>query len=103
MSVPKGHCWLNQRLAEGEAVQGSERQERRKRSQGHSWWHRESGRYQGLFFLHCLICGGNRLCAQDVVVGDIALLEPGEIVPCDGVFLSGHNCRCDESGGNWRE
>lgn len=25
-------------------------------------------------------------------------MEPGEIVPCDGVFLSGHNVRCDESG-----
>ncbi|KAF7374851.1 Calcium-transporting ATPase [Mycena sanguinolenta] len=35
---------------------------------------------------------------NQVVVGDIALLEPGEIVPCDGVFLSGHNVRCDESG-----
>ncbi|KAH7919721.1 Ca-transporting ATPase [Leucogyrophana mollusca] len=35
---------------------------------------------------------------KDVVVGDIALLEPGEIVPCDGVFLSGHNVKCDESG-----
>ncbi|KAF7374979.1 Calcium-transporting ATPase [Mycena sanguinolenta] len=35
---------------------------------------------------------------KQVVVGDIALLEPGEIVPCDGVFLSGHNVRCDESG-----
>ncbi|KAI0310974.1 hypothetical protein OF83DRAFT_1153050, partial [Amylostereum chailletii] len=35
---------------------------------------------------------------NDVVVGDVALLEPGEIVPCDGVFLSGHNVRCDESG-----
>ncbi|KAG5651154.1 hypothetical protein H0H81_009669 [Sphagnurus paluster] len=34
---------------------------------------------------------------KEVVVGDIALLEPGEIVPCDGVFLSGHNVRCDES------
>lgn len=33
-----------------------------------------------------------------VVVGDVALLEPGEIVPCDGVFLSGHNVKCDESG-----
>jgi P-type Ca2+ transporter type 2C len=33
-----------------------------------------------------------------VVVGDIALLEPGEIVPCDGVFLSGYNVKCDESG-----
>ncbi|TCD63338.1 hypothetical protein EIP91_005657 [Steccherinum ochraceum] len=35
---------------------------------------------------------------KQVVVGDIALLEPGEIVPCDGVFLSGHNVKCDESG-----
>ncbi|CAE6514845.1 unnamed protein product [Rhizoctonia solani] len=34
----------------------------------------------------------------DVLVGDIALLEPGEIIPCDGVFLRGHNVRCDESG-----
>ncbi|KAJ7227098.1 Ca-transporting ATPase [Mycena pura] len=34
---------------------------------------------------------------KQVVVGDIALLEPGEIVPCDGVFLGGHNVRCDES------
>ncbi len=35
---------------------------------------------------------------QQVVVGDIALLEPGEIVPCDGIFISGHNVKCDESG-----
>ncbi|TFY80381.1 hypothetical protein EWM64_g3629 [Hericium alpestre] len=35
---------------------------------------------------------------RDVVVGDVALLEPGEVIPCDGVFLSGHNVRCDESG-----
>lgn len=35
---------------------------------------------------------------KQVVVGDIALLEPGEIVPCDGVFISGHNVKCDESG-----
>ncbi|CAE6427411.1 unnamed protein product [Rhizoctonia solani] len=35
---------------------------------------------------------------QEVMVGDIALLEPGEIIPCDGVFLRGHNVRCDESG-----
>lgn len=25
-------------------------------------------------------------------------MEPGEIIPCDGVFLSGHNVKCDESG-----
>ena len=35
---------------------------------------------------------------HEVVVGDIAMLEPGEIVPCDGVFLTGHNVKCDESG-----
>lgn len=32
------------------------------------------------------------------MVGDIAILEPGEVIPCDGVFLHGHNVRCDESG-----
>jgi len=31
------------------------------------------------------------------VVGDVALLEPEEIVPCDCIFLSGHNFKCDES------
>ncbi|KAG8942038.1 hypothetical protein FRC04_003886 [Tulasnella sp. 424] len=35
---------------------------------------------------------------KDIVVGDIALVEPGEILPVDGVFLSGHNVVCDESG-----
>jgi Ca2+-transporting ATPase len=35
---------------------------------------------------------------KELLVGDIALLEPGEIVPCDGVFISGHNIKCDESG-----
>ncbi|KAF8440336.1 Ca-transporting ATPase [Boletus edulis BED1] len=34
---------------------------------------------------------------KEVLVGDIALLEPGEVVPCDGIFLSGHNVKCDES------
>ena len=34
---------------------------------------------------------------QEVVVGDIALLAPGEIIPCDGIFSSGHNVTCDES------
>jgi Ca2+-transporting ATPase len=35
---------------------------------------------------------------HQIVVGDVVLLEPGDIIPCDGVFLSGHNVRCDESG-----
>lgn len=25
-------------------------------------------------------------------------MEPGEIIPCDGIFISGHNVKCDESG-----
>lgn len=37
-------------------------------------------------------------CYQEVLVGDVALLEPGEILPCDGVILSGHNVKIDESG-----
>ncbi|KAH9024004.1 calcium-translocating P-type ATPase [Lactarius deliciosus] len=38
-----------------------------------------------------------KIDVHQVVVGDVALLEPGEVIPCDGVFLSGHNVRCDES------
>ena len=30
-------------------------------------------------------------------MGDIAFLEPGEIIPCDDVFVGGHNVKCDES------
>lgn len=35
---------------------------------------------------------------KELLVGDIALLEPGEIIPCDGIFITGHNVKCDESG-----
>ena len=35
---------------------------------------------------------------KELLVGDIALLEPGELNPRDGVFISGHNVRCDECG-----
>lgn len=38
------------------------------------------------------------MSVYDVVVGDILYVEPGEILPVDGLFLSGHNVRCDESG-----
>jgi len=44
-------------------------------------------------------CGVERVIdVKELLVGDIALLEPGEIVPCDGIFVSGHNVKCDESG-----
>jgi len=35
---------------------------------------------------------------HSVVLGDVVLFEPSEIVPCDGIFLLGHNVWCDESG-----
>lgn len=42
--------------------------------------------------------GSERLMSvYDVVVGDICVLEPGEIVPVDGVYLQGHNVKSDES------
>ncbi|KAF2257891.1 calcium-translocating P-type ATPase, partial [Lojkania enalia] len=33
----------------------------------------------------------------DVVVGDVLSLEPGDIVPVDGILISGHGIKCDES------
>ncbi|KAK4052003.1 plasma membrane calcium [Microbotryomycetes sp. JL221] len=38
------------------------------------------------------------MSVYDVVTGDVLFVEPGEIIPVDGLFLSGHNVRCDESG-----
>ncbi|KAI8986393.1 PMCA-type calcium-translocating P-type ATPase [Pilobolus umbonatus] len=37
------------------------------------------------------------LSVYDVQVGDILTLEPGDIVCADGIFIEGHNLRCDES------
>ena len=34
---------------------------------------------------------------KEFLVSDIALLEPSGIVPCDSIFISGHNIRRDES------
>lgn len=31
------------------------------------------------------------------MVGDVLLMEPGDLLPADGVFISGHNMKCDES------
>jgi Ca2+-transporting ATPase len=33
----------------------------------------------------------------DLVVGDVMLLRPGEVLPCDGLYLTGFGLRCDES------
>ena len=43
-------------------------------------------------------CGVERVIdVKELPVGDVALLEPGEIIPCDSIFISGHNVKCDES------
>ncbi|KAF3036257.1 plasma membrane calcium [Didymella keratinophila] len=33
----------------------------------------------------------------DVLVGDIIHMEPGDVVPVDGIFIEGHDVKCDES------
>ncbi|KAH9010111.1 Ca-transporting ATPase [Lactarius hengduanensis] len=42
-------------------------------------------------------CEEQQIDVHQVVVGDVVLLEPGEVAPCDGIFLSGYNVWCDES------
>ncbi|KAI9338954.1 PMCA-type calcium-translocating P-type ATPase [Zopfochytrium polystomum] len=37
------------------------------------------------------------ISVYDIVVGDILLLEPGDVIAADGVFISGMGLRCDES------
>jgi Ca2+-transporting ATPase len=33
----------------------------------------------------------------DITVGDVLHVEPGDSVPADGVLISGHGIKCDES------
>jgi Ca2+-transporting ATPase len=33
----------------------------------------------------------------DVLVGDVMHLEPGDMIPVDGIFIEGHNVKCNES------
>ncbi|KAI5305868.1 hypothetical protein KEM56_003044 [Ascosphaera pollenicola] len=33
----------------------------------------------------------------DLLVGDVVHLTPGDIIPVDGIYISGHNVKCDES------
>ncbi|KAH8697337.1 putative P-type calcium ATPase [Talaromyces proteolyticus] len=37
------------------------------------------------------------ISVHDVLVGDILLLEPGDLVPVDGILIEGHDVKCDES------
>jgi Ca2+-transporting ATPase len=34
----------------------------------------------------------------ELVVGDVLFLETGDVIPADGVLISGSNLKCDESG-----
>jgi Ca2+-transporting ATPase len=34
---------------------------------------------------------------HDILVGDVLHLEPGDVVPVDGIFIDGHDVKCDES------
>ncbi len=37
------------------------------------------------------------ISVYDILVGDIVQIEPGDIIPVDGIFIDGHNVKCDES------
>ena len=38
-----------------------------------------------------------QISVHDILVGDVVHLEPGDMIPVDGIFISGHDLRCDES------
>jgi Ca2+-transporting ATPase len=37
------------------------------------------------------------ISVYDILVGDIIHLEPGDLVPVDGILVEGFNVKCDES------
>ncbi|KAI4152224.1 MAG: hypothetical protein LQ341_000745 [Variospora aurantia] len=37
------------------------------------------------------------ISVHDTLVGDVMHIEPGDMIPVDGIFISGHNVECDES------
>ncbi|KAJ1326895.1 P-type Ca2+ transporter type 2C [Microdochium nivale] len=37
------------------------------------------------------------ISVHDVLAGDVLHLEPGDLVPVDGIFIEGHDLKCDES------
>jgi P-type Ca2+ transporter type 2C len=38
-----------------------------------------------------------QISVYDILAGDVLHLEAGDLIPADGVFISGHNVKCDES------
>ncbi|RYO74622.1 hypothetical protein DL764_010775 [Monosporascus ibericus] len=34
---------------------------------------------------------------HDLLVGDVVHLEPGDVIPVDGIYIDGHDLKCDES------
>ena len=38
-----------------------------------------------------------KISVHDVLVGDVMILEQGDIIPADGIYITGHNVSCDES------
>jgi P-type Ca2+ transporter type 2C len=38
-----------------------------------------------------------QISVYDITVGDVLHLEPGDAIPVDGIFISGHGVKCDES------
>ena len=38
-----------------------------------------------------------QISVHEIFVGDVIHLEPGDMIPVDGIFISGHNVKCDES------
>lgn len=37
------------------------------------------------------------ISVYDVLAGDIIHMEPGDVIPVDGIFIEGHDVKCDES------
>jgi Ca2+-transporting ATPase len=37
------------------------------------------------------------ISVYDILVGDVLHMEPGDLIPADGIFISGHSVKCDES------
>ncbi|KAI9891130.1 MAG: plasma membrane calcium [Vezdaea aestivalis] len=38
-----------------------------------------------------------QISVYDIMAGDVLHLEPGDLIPVDGIFIQGHNLKCDES------